>query len=153
MPKHRRIGILSAVIAFGVILSGCGGKPEIVVDPTLNEENAGEIFVYRPWNQWMGLAIDFRVTLDGQYIGSLKTGGYVQGFAAPGDHVIEVQPHFLSIPDGKPGVVTVATEAGERYYIRFSQHLDSIIMAGTSAIPLGHLELQLVPYAAWEQRR
>ena len=145
-------GLPAIILVAGMVVSGCQSRPEIEFDPSLNTANAGTVFVYRPYSQWMGLAIDYRVSLDGAYIGSLKTGKSIQAFATPGEHVITVQPHFLSIPDGKPGTVTITAEAGESYHIRFSQHLDTIVMAGTSAIPLGHLELHLVPVETWEQR-
>ncbi len=152
MRKYRKPAFLSALIAFGMLVSGCAGKPEIVVDPALREENAGEIFVYRPSSHWGGLAIDYRVTVDDQYIGSLKTGGYVRSFAAPGDRVITVQPHFLSFPDGKPGTATITAEAGARYYLRLSPYIDDVIITPYTGMVLGHLELHLVSYEDWEQR-
>ncbi len=152
MRNRGDIGILAVIVAAGIVVSGCQARPGIEFDPALNTANAGTVYVYRPSSQWAGLAIDYRVTLDGDYIGSLKTGKYIQAFAPPGDHVITVQPHFFTIPDGKPGTVTITAEAGESYYVRFSQHLDSIIVAGGSGLALGHLELNLVPYETWERR-
>lgn len=152
MGGFHTVRMLLVVGVVSTIVSGCQARPEIFVDPALNADNAGEIFVYRPSSEWLGLAIDQRVMLDGNYIGSLEAGEYVQCYAAPGKHEIVVQPYFLSFPDDKPAIVTVTAEIGRTHYVRFSQHLDEFIVTGTIPMASGHVELELVPYEVWAQR-
>ena len=145
-------GPAATILAINLILSGCQTAPEVTADPLLNPENAARIYVYRPSSQWMGFAIDYRVTLDDRYIGSLETGGFIWSYAAPGERAVTVQSHFLTIPDGKPFTLKVKAKAAEEYYIRFSQHIDSIVMMPGTAVTTGHNELHLVPYNVWQRR-
>lgn len=153
MGQRNLAGPAATILAINLILSGCQTKPEITADPLLNPENAAMIYVYRPSSQWMGLAIDYRVSLDDRYIGSLETGGYIRSYAEPGERAVTVQSHFLTIPDGRPFTLRVKAKAGEEYYIRFSQNIDSIVMMSGTVVTTGHNELHLVPYEVWQRRR
>lgn len=152
MKLRDLVGLRSIALAFGVILSGCS-TPKVEIDPTLNAANAGTIFVYRPTTEWVGMAMDFRVTVDREYIGSLQTGEFISSYVKPGGHAVTVQPHFLSVPDGKPFTIILDTVAAKEYYLRFSQHVDEILtMPGVGTSVSGHVQLQQVTYEVWEQR-
>ncbi|MDH3595410.1 MAG: DUF2846 domain-containing protein [Rhodospirillales bacterium] len=149
MSGRSLIGIPAVVLAVGVILSGCQSAPVIEVDPSLNAENAGAIFIYRPASDWKAATIDYRVTLDGRYIGSLETGRHIEAYARLGERSITIQGYFLSMADGPSITTTVEAEAGESIFIRFSLYIPSNPIPD---IALGRLELQEVPFEVWVRK-
>lgn len=99
MYNHK--GIRSLILSLSIlILSACSAKPALFLDPSLNESNSGILYIYKPKKEWVGLAVDLRVYIDENYIGSLRPGYSVSARVKPGLRIIEVKPYFALIQDG-----------------------------------------------------
>lgn len=137
---------------------GCLTKPFVQLLHNSDKNNATKINIYRAKNDWTAAAIDFRVVLNGEYIGSIKKGTGIERFIPAGDISLEVHPHFMGKPDTGQIKVSLEVGVGEEYTFRFSQHLDDF-----SYMPMGdkikvfrisgHTELNLVPNEAWLEKR
>lgn len=130
---------LSLHILVLLLLFGCTTTKKIHVDKSLNSTNAGKIIVYRPSSAWIGLAIDYQVHLNENYIGSLETKKHIETYADPGLHTLTVENVFMGIGD-KSFTTEVKVEAGHVYYMRFFQHLKG-----------GRLELKPATYEQWKE--
>jgi hypothetical protein len=146
----KKLRNLMSVVFIAVFLTSCATNKAVYIDPQLNFENAAKIIVYRPSSEWMGLANDFRVSLNGNFIGSLKTGKHIESFSAPGENDLTVADYFLGI-EGKPFTTKLVVEKGKTYYVRFSQHIDDmIILPGSGGYMSSHSELQPATKEQWE---
>ncbi len=136
-----------------VVLSACATGERALPDPGLGPENAAHVTVYRPSSDWMGSLVEYRAYADKVVLGIVARGGAIGGFVKPGRTTIRVQAHFLGIPDGWPVKFELDLRAGEHHYLRFSQHLDTVVPLPTGTVVTGGLQLRQVTEAAYKARK
>jgi len=141
--------LLIGICAF---LSACTMNPKVTVDNSLNENNAGKVIVYRPSTAWAGAAIDYRVSLNSHYVGSLDTGRHIEFLAPVGANSVDVEDYFMGVGN-KKFTLPLEINAGQEYYIRFSQHIDNVVYTANGSIISGGTRLALVSAEQWEKRK
>ena len=150
--SSRQYSRLVALALLATAASGCATTEPVLPDPNLGPENAAHVMVYRPSADWMGAAVEYRAYADKVILGVVARGGAIGGFVKPGPTTIRVQAHFLGFPDGWPVKLELDLRAGERYYLRFSQYLDTVVPLPTGAVVTGGLQLRKVSEAAYKNR-
>ena len=146
---------ISIILITTSIIVGCSSTPPaIYADPSLNEDNAAILHFYRPASSaWMGMAIDYRVLVDNNYVGSLKGSKSISTFVKPGESKVAIHSYFGS-KGNEDLAINVPLEEGKLYYFRFSQHIDDFIYAGPYYQKVtGHGELRLVSKSVWESKK
>ena len=144
----RSIPLLFAL----AVLSACASIEAVPPDPNLGPANAAHVTVYRPSSDWMGAAVEYRAYADKVILGVVARGGAIGGFVEPGPTTIRVQAHFLGFPDGWPVKLELDLRAGERYHLRFSKYIDTVVPLPTGAVVTGGLQLRKVSEAAYKHR-
>ena len=148
------ITIQLIALLLSILLSGCAGTPPpIYSDTTLTSENAAKIHVYRPAaTAWLGQAIDYRVYVNENYVGSMGTKKVVETLAPPGECKVAVHPYFRN--DGEEAVsLTQTVNAKEDLYFRFSETIDGVKFGYPVSQLKGHGELRKVEKEHWEDRK
>lgn len=140
------------LVSLVTFLSACTTNPTVTIDSSLNANNAGKVIVYRPSSAWAGMALDYRVSLDGNYVGSLDTGSYVEFFAPVGTNDISVEDYFMGVGN-KKFTLPLEVNAGQEYYIRFSQHIDNVVYTANGSILSGGARLAQVSVEQWKSRK
>lgn len=143
---------LAALALLSAAASGCAAIEEVRHDPNLSPENAAHVMMYRPTEDRMGSVIDFRAYAGEAFLGSLERGGAIDAFVRPGRTTIRVQPHFLGIPDGWPAKLELDLRVGERYHLRFSQFIDSVMPLPGGVVISGGTRLRMVTESAYNNR-
>ena len=150
--SSRQYSGLAALALLAAAASGCAATEEVRQDPNLGPENAAHVTIYRPTGDWMGRAIDFRAYAGEAFLGSLERGEGIAAFVRPGRTEIRVRPHFLGIPDGWPEKLELDLRAGERYYLRFSQFIDTVVPLPSGTLISGGTQLHTVTETAYDNR-
>ena len=150
--SSRQYSRLVALALLAAAASGCASIEAVPPDPNLGPANAAHVTVYRPSSDWMGAAVEYRAYADKVILGVVARGGAIGGFVKPGPATIRVQAHFLGFPDGWPVKLELDLRAGERYFLRFTQYLDSVVPLPTGAIVTGGLQLRKVSEAIYTNR-
>jgi hypothetical protein len=99
-------------VVFAVMLSACSSTKKMSVPDPLKSLDAPEgkalLYIVRP--NYVGAAINFKVSIDGEYIGLTKGKNYIYTYVAPGKHTI------LSKAENKEEL-DLLFEEGQTYYI------------------------------------
>ena len=140
------------LISLSVFLVACTVTPTVNIDSSLNEKNAAKVIVYRPSSAWAGVALDYRISLNDSYVGSLDPGSQVEFFAPVGANSIAVEDYFMGVGN-KKFTMPIEVSAGKEYYIRFSQHIDDVIYTPNGSILSGGARLTLVSVEQWGSRK
>lgn len=98
-------------------ITGCATEPE--GSPALEKEalsfnpppDKAAIYVVRPYN-FVGSGALFRVSLDYQEFGSVKTSTYLFGLIPPGQHEVR----GLTEPAQSANIATFTAQAGKNYF-------------------------------------
>ena len=135
-----------------VVLSACAAIEEVAPDPKLGPQNAAHVTVYRPSSDWMGSAVEFRAYAGRVILGILERGGAVGGFVEPGSTTIRVQVYLLGMPYWRSEELELNLRAGERYYLRYSQHVDSMAVLPSGPVMSVGTRLLKVSEAAYKNR-
>ena len=144
------------LLVFGLFLFmivGCASAPDVYVDKSLNAVNSASVYVYRPSGNWVGLAIDYRVYANGQYVGSVKSGKDVHFYLEKGQSEIKVSPYFMGMRDGAETSQKLSVVEGERLYFRFTTSVDGVVFVpGVAAMVTGSKNLQMVSESDWSEK-
>ena len=135
-----------------VVLSACATIEEVPPDPKLGPENAAHVMLYRPTSDWLGSAVEFRAYAGRVILGVLERGGAAGGFVKPGPTTIRVQVYALGMPYWHSDELQLDLRAGERYYLRYSQHIDTLAPLPSGPVMTVGTELREVTEAAYENR-
>ena len=150
--SSRQYSRLVALALLSVAASGCATTEEMQPDPNLGPENAAHVTMYRPTGDWLGSAIEFRAYADKVLVGVLERGGAVGAFVKSGRTTMRVQRYFLGFPDGWPEKLELDLRAGERYYVRFSQFIGTVIPLPGGTVITGGVRFQTVTETAYKNR-
>ena len=131
----KKLLLLTTLIA-SFLLQGCASGPGYsemasTIPPLPGDK--GRIYFYRP--SMMGAAIQPKVRLDGQEVGTAKSQGFFYVDAAPGDHFVETTTEVSRR-------LTLTLEKGQTRYVKLSISM---------GFAVGHVYPQLVDNATGEK--
>lgn len=78
----------------------------------------GVVYIYRP-SAIVGLAVAFRIAIDGEFAGEVRNAGYLPLILSPGIHVVNISPfesRLQATPSSTPLDINVT--AGGSHYVR-----------------------------------
>lgn len=113
MLQKMKLVMLALVI--GTILAGCASAPGAKFSGLQNvPPSTAELIVYRQ-SAFFAMGQTMPVLVDGNKVGELYNGSYLQQTIAPGSHIVKV----TTGPFGKTAEATVQLAAGERKFLHF----------------------------------
>ena len=144
----RSIPLLFAL----AVLTACASIEAVPPDPNLGPENAAHVTVYRPTSDRLGSAVEFRAYAGKTILGVLERGGAVRGLVEPGPTTIHVRVYLLGMRYWQSTELELDLRAGEPYYLRYSQHVDSLVPLPSGPVMTVGTQLRRVSEAAYKNR-
>jgi len=112
---NQKLKLVILVLVIGNILTGCASAPGAKFSGLQNvPSGAAELIVYRQ-SAFFAKGQTMPVLIDGNKIGELYNGSYLQQQLTPGNHIIKVTTGAF----GKPAEANVQIAAGERKFLHF----------------------------------
>ena len=111
----QKIKFVTLAFVIGVILTGCASAPGAKFSGLENvPPSTAELIIYRQ-SAFFAMGQTVPVLVDGNKVGELYNGSYLQQQLAPGSHAIKVTTGAF----GKSAEATMQISAGERKFLHF----------------------------------
>ena len=111
----QKMKFVTLAFVIGAILTGCASAPGAKFSGLQNVlPSTAELIIYRQ-SAFFAIGQTMPVLVDGNKVGELYNGSYLQQQLAPGNHAIKVTTGAF----GKSAEATVQLAAGERKFLHF----------------------------------
>lgn len=112
---NQKMKLVTLALVIGTILTGCASAPGAKFSGLQNvPPSTAELIIYRQ-SAFFAMGQSMPVLIDGNKIGELYNGSYLQQQLTPGNHAIKVTTGVF----GKSAEANVQIVAGERKFLHF----------------------------------
>jgi hypothetical protein len=120
------------LVATALVISSCAAEGPDFKRASLNSTEVGIIYVYRPLTSVIGRGENPYVYVNGENLGQLKAGGYLEKVVPIGEHKVTVRQTVLFVPTW-PESVEVAVASGGSAYVKVDQRVTGLSTEGEGA--------------------
>ncbi|HKQ95207.1 MAG TPA: DUF2846 domain-containing protein [Aestuariivirgaceae bacterium] len=120
------------LVVTALLVSSCAAEGPDFKRASIQSTEVGIIYVYRPLTSVIGRGENPYVYVNGENLGQLKAGGYLEKVVPIGEYKVTVRQTVLFVPTW-PESVEVAVASGGSAYVKVDQRVTGFTTEGEGA--------------------
>jgi hypothetical protein len=121
-----------SLVVTALLVASCAAEGPAFERTAINSTEVGIIYVYRPLTSVVGRGENPYVYVNGESLGQLKAGGYLEKVVPIGEYKVTVRQTVLFVPTW-PESVEVAVASGGSAYVKVDQRVTGFTTEGEGA--------------------